>query len=152
MILLFNITMFKKKLPFSLNPFSLGKGFAGMTDLLLIIGFVVVSTVIITVPPLSDSALRVVVGFLLVLFIPGYLLVSTLFPRNDEIDAVERIALSIGLSICIVVFVGLCLNYTPWGIRLGTILLALSAFILVFTALCAFRRIHVPESERFMPF
>lgn len=143
--------MFKKKLPFSLKPFSLEKGFAGMKDLLLIIGFVVVSTVIITVPPLSDSPLRVVVGFLLVLFIPGYLLVSALFPRKDEIDAVERIALSIGLSICIVVFVGLCLNYTPWGIRLGTILLALSAFILVFTALSALRRIHVPESERFKP-
>ena len=127
------------------------KRFAGMKDLLVTIGFVVVAAVIITVPPLSSSPLRVVVGFPLLLFIPGYLLVSTLFPRNDEIDAVERVALSIGLSICIVVFVGLCLNYTPWGIRLGAILLALSAFILVFTALSAFRRIHVLESERFMP-
>ncbi len=151
MILLFNITMFKKKLPFSVKPFSLEKGFAGMSDLLVIIGFVVVSTVIITVPPLSDSALRVVVGFPFVMFLPGYLLVSALFPRNDEIDVIERIALSIGLSLCIVVFVGLCLNYTPWGIRLGTILLALSAFILVFTVLSALRRIHVPESERFKP-
>ena len=143
--------MFKKKLPFSVKPFSLEKRFAWVKDLLVIIGFVVVAAVIITVPPLSSSPLRVIVGFPLVLFIPGYLLVSTLFPRNDEIDAVERIALSIGLSICIVVFVGLCLNYTPWGIRLGTILLALSAFILVFTALSAYRRIHVPESERFKP-
>ena len=143
--------MFKKRLSFSVKPFSLEKGFAGMKDLLVIIGFVFVSAVIITVPPLSSSPLRIVVGFLLVLFIPGYLLVSTLFPRNDEIDAVERIALSIGLSICIVVFVGLCLNHTPWGIRLGSIILALSAFILVFTALSAYQRIHVPESERFKP-
>ena len=82
------------------------KGFAGMKDLLVIIGFVVVFAVIITVPPLSSSPLRVIVGFPFVLFLPGYLLVSTLFPRNNEIDAVERIALSIGLSICIVVFVG----------------------------------------------
>jgi uncharacterized membrane protein len=144
--------MFKKRRSFSVKHFSLEKGFAGMKDLLVIIGFVVVSSVIITVPPLSSSLLRVIVGSLLVLFIPGYLLVSTLFPRNDEIDAVERIALSIGLNLCIVVFVGLCLNYTPWGIRLNSILLALSAFILVFTVLSALRRIHVPESERFKPF
>ncbi len=143
--------MFKKKLPFSVKPFSLEKGFAGMKDLLLIIGFVVVAVGIITVPPLSSSPLRVVVCFPFVMFLPGYLLVSALFPRKDEIDAIERITLSIGLSICIVVFVGLCLNYTPWGIRLGSILLALSAFLLVFTALSALRRIHVPESERFMP-
>ena len=144
--------MFKKKLPFSVKPFSLEKGFAGMKDLLVIIGFVVVAVGIITAPPLSDSALRVVVGFPFVMFLPGYLFVSALFPRKEEIDAIERITLSIGLSLCIVVFVGLCLNYTPWGIRLGTILLALSAFILVFTVLSALRRIHVPESERFTPF
>jgi len=152
MILLFNIIMFKKKLPFSVKPFSLEKGFAGMKDLLVIIGFVVVAVGIITAPPLSDSALRVVVGFPFVMFLPGYLFVSALFPRKEEIDAIERITLSIGLSLCIVVFVGLCLNYTPWGIRLGAILLALSTIILVFTVLSALRRIHVPESERFTPF
>ena len=144
--------MFKKKPSVSVNPFCLEKGFAGMRDLLVIIAFVVVSAVIITVPPLSSSPLRAVVALPIVLFIPGYLLVAALFPRNDELDAVERIALSIGLSICIVVFIGLFLNFTPWGIRLGPILLAISAFILGSTALCAFRRIHVPESERFMPF
>lgn len=126
--------------------------FTGMKDLLVIIGFVAVSAVIITVPPLSASLLRVVVGFILVLFLPGYVLVSTLFPRNGELDAIERIALSFGLSICVVVFVGLSLNYTPWGIRLGSILLTLSAFILVFTAVTAIRRIYIPESERFSPF
>jgi len=84
-----------------------------------------------------------VVGFPLVLFLPGYSLVSALFPGKDELDMLERIALSIGLSICIVVFIGLALNYTPWGIRLGPILLALSAFTLIGTAVNAVRRFKV---------
>jgi uncharacterized membrane protein len=99
--------------------------------------------VIITVPPLNATPIRAVVGFPLVLFLPGYSLVSALFPGRDELDALERIALSIGLSICVVVFVGLGLNYTPWGIRLGPVLLALSAFTLIFTGISAVRRLSV---------
>ena len=112
-------------------------------DFIFIVAFVIVSVVIITVPPLNATPLRAVVGFPLVLFLPGYSLVSALFPRKDELDLLERIALSIGLSICIVVFIGLALNYTPWGIRLGPILLALSAFTLIETAVSAVRRMEI---------
>jgi uncharacterized membrane protein len=112
-------------------------------DLIFIVAFVVISVVIITVPPLNATPIRAAVGFPLVLFLPGYSLVSALFPRNDELDIIERIALSIGLSICVVVFIGLALNYTPWGIRLGPVLLALSAFTLIGTAVSALRRFKV---------
>lgn len=112
-------------------------------DLIFIVAFVIVSVVIIAVPPLNATPLRAVVGFPLVLFLPGYSLVSALFPEKDELDITERIALSIGLSICIVVFIGLALNYTPWGIRLGPVLLALSAFTLIGTAVSAVRRFKV---------
>lgn len=112
-------------------------------DLIFIVAFVLISVVIITVPPLNATPIRAVVGFPLVLFLPGYSLVSALFPGKDELDMLERIALSIGLSICIVVFIGLALNYTPWGIRLGPILLALSAFILIFTGVSAVRRMEI---------
>jgi len=112
-------------------------------DLIFIVAFVLISVVIIAVPPLNATPLRAVVGFPLVLFLPGYSLVSALFPQKDELDMLERIALSIGLSICIVVFIGLALNYTPWGIRLGPIILALSAFTLIGTAASALRRFKV---------
>ena len=111
-------------------------------DLIFIVAFVIVSVVIITVPPLNATPIRAVVGFPLVLFLPGYSLVSALFPRSDELDGIERIALSVGLSICIVVFIGLALNYTPWGIRLGPILLALSSFTLIMTGVSAVRRVR----------
>jgi len=109
-------------------------------DLIFIVAFVITSVVIITIPPLNGTPLRAVVGFPLVLFLPGYSLVSALFPGKDGLDLIEMIALSIGLSICIVVFIGLGLNYTPWGIRLGPVLLVLSVFTLIGTAVSALRR------------
>jgi uncharacterized membrane protein len=112
-------------------------------DLIFIVAFVILSVVIITVSPLNSMPLRAAVGFPLVLFLPGYSLVSALFPGRDELDVLERIALSIGLSICVVVFVGLGLNYTLWGIRLGPVLLALSAFTLIGTAVSALRRMEI---------
>ena len=86
---------------------------AGSRDLFAIVVFVVISAVFIIVPPLNETPLRAVLGFILVLFVPGYVFVSALFPGNDELDGIERLALSIGLSICIVVLIGIALNYTP---------------------------------------
>jgi len=70
-------------------------------------------------------ALRWVLGSVFVLFIPGYVTVKALFPRGRELDAIERFALSVGLSLALVPLVGLLLNYTPWGIRLTPIVISL---------------------------
>jgi uncharacterized membrane protein len=88
---------------------------AGSRDLFAIVVFVVISAVFIIVPPLNETPLRAVLGFIMVLFVPGYVFISALFPGSDELSGIERLALSIGLSICIVVFIGIALNYTPWG-------------------------------------
>lgn len=45
------------------------------------------------------SALRAVIGLLLVLFIPGYAVSWAFFPKKKDVDLIERIALSFGLSI-----------------------------------------------------
>ena len=121
---------------------------AGSRDLFAIVVFVVISAVFIIVPPMNETPLRAVLGFILVLFVPGYVFVSALFPGNDELDGIERLALSIGLSICIVVFIGIALNYTPWGIRLKPILLSISAFSLASTAICAYRRVKIATQNK----
>lgn len=108
-------------------------------DLFAIISLVILTAMFVIVPPLSQTPLRALLGIVFVFLAPGYVLVSALFPA-DELSSIERLALSIGLSICIVVLIGLGLNYTPWGIRLGPILFSLSAFTLVFTVICAWRR------------
>jgi len=116
-------------------------------DLLAVIVFVLVASIFIMVPPLNHTSLRAILGFPLVLFAPGYVFISALFPEKDELDPIERLALSMGLSICIVVFIGLGLNYTPWGIRLGPILFSITSFILLFTVITVYRRIRCQSGK-----
>jgi len=78
-----------------------------------------------TEPPLLY--LRYVVGIFYVLFLPGYVLVEALYPKGDELTPLERLALSLGLSLALVPLVGLILNYTPFGIRLGPVVASLAA-------------------------
>jgi hypothetical protein len=84
--------------------------------------------------------LRYVVGGVFVLFIPGYVLIETLYPKAEELDRLERFALDIGLSLAVVPLVGLILNYTPWGIRLEPILLSLSILVLILGILGVWRK------------
>lgn len=86
------------------------------------------STVLVVYALPADSplvALRWVLGSAFVLFIPGYVAVEALFPKNRELDTLERLALSVGLSLALVPLVGLFLNFTPWGIRLVPIMVSL---------------------------
>jgi len=63
--------------------------------------------------------LRIIAGSIFVLFIPG-LAWSLVFFGRDEIDVIERIALSFGLSIAIVPLIMFYLNYLL-GIRITLI-------------------------------
>ena len=94
--------------------------------------------------------MRVLLGLLLVLFLPGYSLVAALFPRKDDLDGIERIALSFGLSIAVVPLLGLALNYTPLGSRLVPVLLGLSLFTVLLAVVAGVRRVRMPEAERFV--
>ena len=101
-------------------------------------------------PRLNETPVRVVLGLLLVLFLPGYSLIAALFPRKDDLDGIERIALSFGLSIAVVPLLGLALNYTPLGIRLVPVLLGLSLFTVLLAVVAGVRRVWMPEAERFV--
>lgn len=71
---------------------------------------------------------RYVLGGVFILFLPGFMLISALYPRSGELDGLERLALSIGLSLAVVPLDGLMLNYTPWGITLAPIMVSLAVF------------------------
>jgi uncharacterized membrane protein len=91
---------------------------------------------------------RWVLGSVFVLFIPGYVAVEALFPKGRELDGIERLALSVGLSLALVPLVGLLLNYTPWGIRLDPIMISLT-ILTVGLAIVAFARRFRLSVERF---
>ncbi len=96
-----------------------------------------------------SGPLRIVMGLLFIIFFPGYSLVAALFPRKTTLAGIERIALSLGLSLAIVPLIGLLLNYTPWGIRLVPIAFFLLSVILILCTVAAIERKQLPPSERF---
>jgi len=53
---------------------------------------------------------------------------------DDTIDSIERLTLSIGLSIAMVPLVGLILNFTPFGIRFESVFASLSLIIILLFA------------------
>lgn len=93
------------------------------------------AVLVFTLTPLAGiQAVRVPLGLLMVLFIPGYTLIAALFPKKDDLDGIERLALSFGLSISVVPLIGLGLNYIPWGIRLTPVVISLAFFTLAMAA------------------
>ena len=114
-----------------------------MVELTLITAALVVFT------PDWQSPIRIILGFLVVLIVPGYILTSLLFPQKDDIDGVERLALSLGLSIAVIPLIGLILDKTPWGIRLAPIALSLALFVVLFSGFTLLRRSFVPIQKRY---
>ncbi len=58
-----------------------------------------------------SSLLQLALAFIVVLVIPGFAASLALFPRLNQIDITERLAISIGLSITIVIAIGMLLSY-----------------------------------------
>ncbi|MGC9069263.1 MAG: DUF1616 domain-containing protein [Thermoprotei archaeon] len=90
--------------------------------------------------------IRWIFGSLFILFLPGYALVNVFFPRRRDLDDVERLALSVGLSLAITPLTGLLLNYTVFGIRLNPVVATLSIFILGMTFLAVYRKFKIGKA------
>ena len=79
------------------------------------------------------SLFRIVFGSVFVLFIPGFAWTYLFFDR-DEIDVVERIALSFGLSIALVPLSVFYLNYL-FGVRITLVNCAIIISVLILAPL-----------------
>ena len=90
------------------------------------VSFVTILVIWFTPPELPLLVLRWALGSVFAFFIPGYVALQGLYPGDRTIDRAERITLSVAVSVVLVMAVGLLLNYTPWGIRLTPILIALT--------------------------
>ena len=114
----------------------------------VLVAIVSITLVLFPVVAFTTGLLRIGLGFLFVIFFPGYTLLSALFPRRDKLSGVERIALSFGLSIAVVPLIGLILNYTPWGIKLYPILVSITFFIIAMSAIGWYRQQKLTAAER----
>lgn len=89
---------------------------------------------------------RYILGSIFVLWLPGYTFIKALFPTkvpiqtgSEGLDKIERVALSMGMSIALVPIVGLLLNYTPLGITLTPITISLLALTVTFATAAIIR-------------
>ena len=109
------------------------------------------------------SEVRLLATVPLVLLLPGYALVSVLFPaakRNADdaaatttrprgIDTTERVGLAFVLSLAAVSVIVLVLPVTDWGLAAQPIAAALALVTVVFAQLAVIRRVRIPAAKRF---
>jgi len=115
-------------------------------DLAIIVLISIMMPLVILLFPVSPF--RVVLSLLYLLIIPGYALMTALFPGNSGLDAVERLALGIGLSIALVTLIGLGMNYTPWGVTLDTIIASVTSWTLLCCIAAYYKRIQKRRMSR----
>jgi uncharacterized membrane protein len=122
-------------------------------DLIILVVWLAAVILAIYLPELNETPFRVVFALPVMLFIPGYCVILTLFPKEGDIELTERIVLSVCVSLAIVPLIGLGLNFTPWGIRLDPIVIAITLFTLVMILAAYYQRSRLPVEEQFrMPF
>ena len=122
-------------------------------DILFILLLTLLCIPFILLCNINETPVRIILGYLLLVFLPGYSLITALFPRIDDLGGIERITLSFGTSIGFVTLIGLILYYSPLGIKLIPILITLSTFTVSLSFVALFRRLKLPAEERFsVPF
>lgn len=113
----------------------------------------------------AGSPLRLMTTIPLMLFLPGYALVSVLFPAAERdsrnapsppleqrprgIDTIERLGLAIALSLAMVPLLVLLLPVTEWGLQATPTAAGLLVITVGFAQLGAVRRLRTPQSKRF---
>jgi uncharacterized membrane protein len=92
--------------------------------------------------------LREVLGLIFILFIPGYALAAAIFPGENSLGKTTRLAVSLGFSIIIGVFVGLILAVTPWGFTLNSLLTAMPVFVIVMSGIAWYLRRRTGQKDK----
>jgi len=81
--------------------------------------------------------LNIILIVAFVLLLPGFALSYALFPKKDEIDWIERITLSIGLSMATVPVAMFCLNLI-FVVKINTSNTLLTSFAVILIAFVGF--------------
>ncbi len=107
-------------------------------DILAVVGMTIIAIALaFAVSP--DNVFGRILTLPLVLVLPGYALTSALFARRT-LGGPERLVFSLGLSLMIVVMVGLVLNGTRYGLSASSWSLFLSSITLIASAVALVRR------------
>lgn len=98
--------------------------------------------------------LQLALAFIYVLFVPGFAMSLAVFPRPNQLEITERLALSIGLSLTIVVTLGLLLGYSQTliaatgGITMYSLIFGIGFVTVFFLAIWVLRRAELAVAAR----
>ena len=113
----------------------------------------------------APEAIRIVLAVVAV-FLPGYALIAMLFPRRqldtnespgtlaervEQLDAFDRVALSVATGLVVTPLLGIALDFTPWSLREGPTMMTVAGFVVVTAAVAAVRRRRLPSDQRYAP-
>lgn len=104
---------------------------------------------ILAAPLQIFAPVRLLLGLLYLLYIPGYCIGVALFPRHDDLTEMERMGISLGLSVASVPLVALLLNSLPWGLGLWPIYSGVMGVILLASTVALWRRERIPAAARY---
>jgi uncharacterized membrane protein len=141
-------------------------------DLLVVALWSIATAVAVLGLEIEQSLLRALLVTPLVIFLPGYALVEALFPERaaaadtrqsetlhsdeptvseshlDSISRLERVVLAVVVSLGLVPLVAFVVNYTPYGLRLRPIMVAVVGVTVLLSTLGVVRRRRVPGERR----
>lgn len=143
-----------------------------LLDLLLVGAGVAVMSGVVLLPWVAPRVLRRFLGLVFVSFLPGYAIVSVLFPRSEErperaeassqdtgsspglgvrLSGPERLVLSFGTSLAIVPIVGLTLWLLTRQVDRIPFFVGVGAVTILATIGAAIRRVRLPPTDRYTP-
>jgi len=114
----------------------------------------------------APALVRTPLALALVCFVPGYALTVALFPTGESsltpelggsgngsgISLLDRVVLSVGLSLSLVVITGLIIDVLPFALTAQAILGALIAVTIGLVGVALVRRRDAPVAQRYSPF
>jgi len=104
----------------------------------------------------DGNVARIIMGIPMISLLPGYCLVSAIWPKSDgkkwgpsNISTIERLTLGVGLSFAVLGISSLVLNQTESGITLESTMAVSTAFIFATVFIGLLRRGALPAENRF---
>ena len=114
----------------------------------------------------AHNPLQLLLGILFVVFLPGYALVALLFPSRSNgshglsrirsrrelpqtITLMERIVLSVGMSVILVPFLGIVAHFAGWGLAAETLVALIGGLTAMLSIAAIAMRFQLPPDQRF---
>jgi len=113
-----------------------GLGFLGILAFLALDGLLIYANS----PNEMLTYLKYLLGTILAFYMPGYVVVESVYSNRRDLDELERLVLSVGLSLTVLPLLALALSYTPWGVNLGSVFSLISIFVISVGFVSAHRR------------